>query len=249
MTDLVDDLAVLRESSDVLLQQLAGAQERVRPVEGTDPSGQVVVRLDGDGHLDKVSVGFAWDQQLSATELPAAVLAAVTEAKIQQVEQYGDALREIEDAPAPRPRPARTDTPMLDAFRERIEASGDETDASAELVEELLLDARAGLEEANRLLDEHAGRTFSARSTSGHVTATALGNGDVDRVELDQAWVARAHPANLGREITEAMHAASRRARREGLAAALQATRLADIARLALGATTTTSGTPEEDDR
>ena len=243
MTDLAEDLAVLRESSDVLLQQLTGAQERVRPAEATDSSGQVTVRLDADGRLKRVQVGFTWDQHLSATELPAAVLAAVTEAKVQQVEQYGEAVRAIEDEPAPRARPARTDTPMLDAFRERVD--GRDASAAAELVEELLLDARAGLEEANRLLDEHAGRTFTARSTSGHVTATALGNGDVDSIELDQGWVAKAHPANLGREITEAMLAAAQKARREGLSAALQATRLADIARLAVGATTT----PEGDDR
>ncbi|HEU5038988.1 MAG TPA: YbaB/EbfC family nucleoid-associated protein [Nocardioides sp.] len=242
MTDLSEDLAVLRESSDVLLQQLTGAQGRVQAVEATDDSGQVVVRLDADGHLESVRVGFTWDQQLSASELPAAVLAAMTEAKIQQVEQYGEALRRIEDEPAPRPRPSRTDTPMLDTFRERIADRGDDGDAAAELVEELLLDARAGLEEANRLLDEHAGRTFAARSTSGHVTATALGNGDIDSVELDQSWVSHAHPANLGREMTEAMLAATRRARREGLAAALQATRLADIARMAVGATTTPEG-------
>jgi DNA-binding protein YbaB len=245
MTDLIEDLAVLRESSDVLLQQLTGARERVEPAEAADDSGQVTVRVDADGRLEWVKVGFSWEQHLSATELPAAVLAAVTQARVQQVEQYGEAIRAIEDEPAPRPRPARTDTPMLDALRERTEGRADSTEAAAELVEELLLDARAGLEEANRLLDEHAGRTFTARSTSGHITATALGNGDVDGIEIDQGWVTHAHPANLGREITEAMHAATQRARREGLSAALQATRLADIARLAVGATTT----PEGDDR
>jgi DNA-binding protein YbaB len=245
MTDLIEDLAVLRESSDVLLQQLTGAQERVEPAEAADDSGQVTVRVDADGRLEWVKVGFTWDQHLTATELPAAVLAAMTQARVQQVEQYGEAIRAIEDEPAPRARPARTDTPMLDSFRERIEAQGGGADAASELVEEILLDARAGLDEANRLLDEHAGRTFTARSTSGHITARALGNGDVDSIEIDQGWVSHAHPANLGREITEAMHAAAQRARREGLSAALQATRLADIARLAVGATTT----PEGDDR
>ncbi len=49
--------------------------------------------------------------------------------------------------------------------------------------------------------------------------------------------MARAHPTNLGREITEAMLAAARTARREGLAAVLQSTRLADVARLAVGGT------------
>ena len=242
MTDAIEDLAVLRESSDVLLQQLAGARDRVRPVEAADESGQVVARLDADGRLESVKVGFAWDQQLTSTELPAAVLAALAEARVQQVEQYGEAIRAIEDEPAPRARPARTDAPMMDAFHQRVEERGGGTVAAGEVTEEILVDVRAGLDEANRLLDEHVGRTFSARSTSGHVTATALGNGDIRSVELDQGWVAHAHPANLGREITEAMHAAARRARREGLSAVLQATRLADVARLAVGATITAEG-------
>ena len=243
MPDAIEDLAVLRESSDVLLQQLTGAQERVQPVAASDDSGQVTVRLDAEGRLESVKVGFTWDQQLTAAELPGAVLAAVAQARTQQVEQYGEAMRAIENEPAPRARPARTDTAMMDAFRERVEERGGGTDAAREVAEEVLLDARAGLDEANRLLDEHAGRRFRARSTSGHVTATALGNGDVESVELDQGWVSGAHPANLGREITEAMLASARTARREGLTAALQATRLADVARLAVGGTTTDEGT------
>lgn len=242
MTDAIEDLAVLRERSDVLLQQVTGAQDRVRPVQAADTSGQVTVRLDADGRLESVQVGFTWDRTLGAADLPAAVLEAVAQARIQQVEQYGEAIRAIEDEPAPRARPARTDTPLLDAFRERIEARGGGTDAARELTEEILTDARSGLDEANRLLDEHADRRFRARSTSGHVTATALGNGDVESIELDTSWVPRAHPANLGREITEAMLAAAQQARREGLSAVLQATKLADIARLAVGSTTTPEG-------
>lgn len=243
MTNAIEDLAVLRESSDVLLQQLTGAQQRVQPVQASDDSGQVTVRLDADGRIESVQVGFAWDQQLTATELPAAVLAAVAQGRIQQVEQYGEGLREVEEEPAPRARPARTDTPVLDGFQAMVDERGGGTDAARQVTEEILLDARAGLDEANRLLDEHVDRRFPARSTSGHVTATALGNGDVVEIELDQGWVSHAHPANLGREITEAMHAAAKRAKREGLAAVLQATRLADVARLAIGTT------PEESTR
>jgi DNA-binding protein YbaB len=243
MTDAIEDLAVLRESSDVLLQQLTGAQQRVRPAEAADDSGQVTVRLDSDGRLESVKVGFTWDQHLTATDLPAAVLSAVAQARVVQVEQYGEAMRAIEDEPAPRARPARTDTPMMDSFRERVEQRGGGEDAARELTEQILLDAREGLDEANRLLDEHTGRRFEARSTSGHVTATALANGDVESLELDQGWVPHAHPANLGREITEAMLAAAQRAKREGIAAALQATRLADVARLAVGGTPTTEET------
>ncbi|WP_036568992.1 hypothetical protein [Nocardioides sp. URHA0032] len=201
--------------------------------------------MDAEGRLEWVRIGFTWDQQLAAAELPAAVLAAVAEAKVRQVEQYGDALRDLEDEPAPPARPARPSVAVLEAFDERVAAGADGTAVARELAEDVLMDVRAGLDEANRLLDEHAGRTFTARSTSGHVAATALGNGDVDSLDLDLGWVSRAHPANLGREITEAMLAATRRARREGLAAAIQASRLADIARRAIGATTT----PEGNDR
>ena len=233
MPNPVDSLAELREASDVLLQQTTAAQRRLGPVEAHDASGQVRVRLDATGQLESVQVAFTWDQTLGVDELPAAVLEALAQAKAARIEQYGATLTQVADEPAPRARPTASDSPLIRRFNDRLASSGNDPAAAAELVTELLNDADAALAEANRLLDEHAGKQFTARSSAGHVTATATGNGELQAIDIDQAWVRRgAHPANVGREIGQAVQLAGERAQREGLTAALKASKLAQLARL-----------------
>jgi len=89
------------------------------------------------------------------------------------------------------------------------------------------------LGEATRPLAEHARKQFTGRSPAGHLTATASGSGELQAIDIDQAWVRRgAHPANVGREIGQAVLAAGERVQREGLSAALKASKLAQLARL-----------------
>ena len=232
MSNPTETLAELREASDVLLQQTTAAEQRLGPVDAQDSSGQVRVRLDAKGRLEAVQVGFTWDQTLGVDALPAAVLEALTQAKVARLEQYGASMTQIADEPAPRARPAATDTAFMRSVNDQMAARPDDPEVAAELLTELLHDADVALEEANRLLDEHAGRTFAGRSSSGHVTATASGNGEIVGIDIDQAWVrGGAHPANVGREIGQAVMAAGERAQREGITAALQASRLAELAR------------------
>jgi len=225
-----EELAELREASDVLLQQTTEARARLRPVQARDASGEILVRLDASGQLLAVQVGFTWDQKLTKQELPVAVLEALTEARAARLEQYGTAIKDVSEEPAPRARPTATTSPVVTRFQDRLHSRGDEPAAAGELVVELLTDAEVALVEANRLLDEHSGREFTGRSGSGHVTATASGAGDLVSLDLDQDWLAGAHPASLGREITQAVLAAGERAQREGLAAALRASKLAQLA-------------------
>ena len=233
MSNPTETLAELREASDVLLQQTTAAEQRLGPVDAQDSSGQVRVRLDAKGRLEAVQVGFTWDQTLGVDALPAAVLEALAQAKAARFEQYGNSLTEVLDEPEPRARPTATESPVLRRFQERLAGRADDPAAAAELVTELLHDADVALAEANQLLDEHAGKQFTARSAAGHVSASATGNGDIQSVEIDQAWVrGGAHPANVGREIAQAVQAAAERAQREGLSAVLKASKLAQLARL-----------------
>jgi len=232
--DPVEELAELREQTDVVAQVDERARRRMEPVEAVDESGEVTVRLRPDGRVEQVRVGFAWDRSLSAEEVGPTVLSVVATARTTYLEHYAEAIKESEDAGTPRARPAPTGTAtVVDALRARLGDRADDPAAAAALVEELLGEARDGLEEADRLLDEHAGREHSGRSASGHVTARALGSGELAALDIDAAWLRRAHPANLGREITQAVHAAVERADKEGLRAALAAGRLAALARLA----------------
>lgn len=235
MQNPVDELAEIRERADVTAQVDERARARLEPVSGEDESGEVSVRLDPDGRVSEVRVGFAWDRSLAADELAPAVMSALATARMTHLERYAEAIEEAEQEEPPRARPAPTGTAtVVDALRARLGDDADDPAAAAALVEELLGEARDGLDEANRLLDDHAGREHQGRSSSGHVRARALGTGELVGLDVDLEWLRRAHPANLGREITQAVQAAAQRAEKEGLRAALAAGRLARLARLAV---------------
>jgi hypothetical protein len=235
-TDLATDLAGLRDEADSLLQQATTAQSRTTPALGRDGSGEVVVELDADGELTAVRVGFAWGRALRADQLPAAVLEAWTHAQAVRLESWASAYDELEREPAPAARPADPTDPgrsVTQVLRERIAALGGDTDAAAHVLEEVLAEVSVALEEANRLLDEHAGRTYTGRSGS-HVRAEVTGGGDLLELHYDPGWLRRAHPGNLGRETTVAIRAAVRSARENGVRAAMRATHLGQLANLAL---------------
>ena len=120
-----------------------------QPGVALDRTGQVTARVDPDGGLEAIEVGFTWDEALTVEELPGAVLAAVAGAR-GQVQHEGP----TDDGPG-----------------------------------------------------------VHARSISGHAGATARGDGGIEALDLDPTWVERAHPEQLGEEITEAVRAATRDAR------------------------------------
>lgn len=260
MPDMVEDLALMREDADVLLQQAEAAQAAVGPVEKSDQSGEVVVRVDADGELQSIHVGFAWNQKLSAAELPAAVLAAFAAARVDRLEQWATAYQAVEAEPAPRARPFDETHNPVTQLREQIRASGDTSEVAGAVLEELLADIARAVEEADRILADHEAREHRGRSTAGHVTAVTLGNGDLVSVQYDSRWISGAHPGNVGRESTQAIHAAIRTAREQGLGAAMRASRLATLARRLTdqpdltfgskptGPDTTAETTPEGDD-
>ncbi len=237
MSNLVEELAELRESADVLTQKLDEVQRRLKPVVAKDDSGEVTVRLDEDGAVQSVQVGFAWRDRLTATELPAAVLDAVTAAKMASFGQWAEAYQEVEDAERAAPQPTRarpTDNgaSVTQALMEAIESHGGTPERADEMLRTLLADVREGLDDANRLLDEHATKHFTGRS-GRHVTAEIGPGGELTSLTFDPSWAQEAHPANLGRETTQAIQAATEKSRREGFDAVMQATKLTAIARMA----------------
>ena len=229
MTDQLQELAELREQTDVLLQQTTLIHQQLDPVEATDESGQVRVKIDAEGAITAVSVGFSWERAISREQLVPAVVEAVTTASMRRMEQYGEAASAVEAQPAPRARPVAP-SEVVAELGERFAAAPDEGRAAEQFLTEVLAEASEGLEEANRLLAEHAERIHTERSGPGHVTASLNSSGSLTALEIDQRWLRTAHPTNLGREITEAIARATTRARREGLTAALNASKLAQLA-------------------
>ena len=139
MRDPVEELAELREQTDVVAQVDELARRRMEPVEAVDESGEVTVRLRPDGRVEQVRVGFAWDRSLSAEEVGPTVLSVVATARTTYLEHYAEAIKESEDAGTPRARPAPTGTAtVVDALRARLGDRADDPAAAAALVEELL---------------------------------------------------------------------------------------------------------------
>jgi len=239
MPDPIEELHVLREQTDVLLQQTVEVQSRLEPAVASDATGQVTVKVDANGLLESVQVGFTWDQSLTKDELGPAVLEAVSAAGLVRIEQYGTAATEVEREPAPRARPASTG-PELNELSERFAASDDEGASAAQFFEDVLNEAIENIDEADRIVEEHSTRVHTGRSSSGHVRANVSSSGHLMSLDIDAAWIQNAHPANLGREITQAIRSGVERSLREGLSAALAASKLAKVAAKATGRPTTT---------
>lgn len=233
MADTYAEWMALRDDTDVLAQQMEAARALVSAAEASDDTGEVTVRVDAGGSVEAVRVGFAWDRALRPEDLGPTVLATVGAARMAQTEQYGRALEQMESQPAPDPRPAPAATdPVGELARTRALLTGlDDADAAAEVFLDVLGQAADGIDEANRIIEQHAEKTFTGRSK--HVRATFSSSGDLQALDLESTWVRGAHPTNLGREITLAITDGAQRVRREGLTAALQASQIARVALLA----------------
>lgn len=234
MPDPTEELHVLREQTDVLLQQTEEIQSRLGPVDAADSTGQVTVKVAPSGLLESVQVGFTWEQSLTKDQLGPAVLEAVAAAGLARLEQYGTVATEVDREPTPRARPASGGA-ELHELGDRFAATDDEGAAAEEFFEEVLNEALENIAEADRIVEEHSRRVHTGRSSSGHVRAEVSSSGQLTSLDIDANWIENAHPANLGREITQAVRGGIERSLREGLAAALAASKLAGVAAQATG--------------
>jgi DNA-binding protein YbaB len=97
----------------------------------------------------------------------------------------------------------------------------------------MVREINASIDQVSAEVDQHLRAEYSARSSSGHVTATVTGAGAVTGIGFDRAWLTRAHHSNVGREITEALQAAYAAAAEHGTQHIVDASPLGRIQRLA----------------
>ena len=83
--------------------------------------------------------------------------------------------------------------------------AGDD-DGSIQALLKMVEDLDRGFDEVFAEVDGRLTREFTGRSPSGHVRATVSGVGEVTSVAYDERWLGIAHPFNVGRETTEAIH-------------------------------------------
>ncbi|PKW28115.1 hypothetical protein [Phycicoccus duodecadis] len=213
--DEVDRLYDTRDGFDRAAQALgAAAVPTGRPYEGTDESGEVRVRLTPEGHLDDVRVGMGWRSRLGADALPAAVQDAIARASAGRLEDWGHGLdTALSGPPAPlRPAPALYDT-LAGQLEDRVRSA--RTPAEIRAVEAALVEV---MDELLRSVDEATAEvdavlTETVRGESGrdrHVVVELTATGEVTTLTYDDAWLQRAHAANIGRETMLAVTAARR---------------------------------------
>ncbi len=192
------------------------AGRSMRPVTATDGSGAVTVTLDADGRISSVVVASRWTDSYSPDTLAAGINEAMTTAGATRLEQWGTAAADpqtaVEATPGPLPHENLAER-LRGVVQEDRSGSAEETMAA---LRSLLHELNESIEQVTQDVDAHLSREYSARSPSGHARVTLAGNGTLLTLTLDRDWLERAHPTNIGREATQAIHAAYQRIASEG---------------------------------
>lgn len=207
--DYIDDL---RDSVDVdaqVMEQL----KNTGPSQGFDSTRSVRVDLDPEGELVGIQVDPGWNRSVRDSELASAVLEAYQQAVTQRLEAMGEAAERAEaNPPRPRPRAGLSET-LPGQLLERAEQSQtpvDDTRTMNRLLD-VLDELDSAMAESDADLDAVAATEVTARSGSGHVTATVSGAGQPVGLEFDLRWLGHAHAFNIGRESMDALEQARRR--------------------------------------
>jgi DNA-binding protein YbaB len=212
-SESVDRLGRIRDDLDVDAQRFERAQARLGALQAADTTGVVRVQTDADGLVTRVDVDAQWREHLTAESLAGAVLDAYTNTVAERSRLWAESLAD-DTAPAPAPRPAPSPGSSVAAqLKARIlAAGGDDVD-----VHETVARLTALVDELDRSLDEGllqadqlAGLEHEGASSARHVRARVSGGGALVGVAYNEAWLTQAHPFNIGRETTEAIHAALR---------------------------------------
>lgn len=101
-----------------------------------------------------------------------------------------------------------------------------------QIMRDLLHELVESIEEVRDEVREHLTTEYTGRSASGHVKATIAGNGSLLDLTFDSTWLDSAHPANIGREATQALHEAYRQAGGEDVGPIVARSPLGRIQRL-----------------
>lgn len=210
--DTTDRIAELRDEVDVEAQRFERARQRVGERAATDASGAVRLRTDADGLVVEVTVDARWRDRLQPEALAAAVLEAyangVAERSRAWAEDFAD---DTQEEPRPRPAPGLESSVAAELFR-RLQATDGDADPGPvmERLVQLLEDLDRRLDDALDRAEQMGSREYSGQSSSRHVRARVSGGGELVGVEYDARWLPGAHSFNIGRETTEAIHAALR---------------------------------------
>lgn len=213
--DPLERLAELRDRADSVAQKMEAAQHQAEEYTGSDGTGLVTVTMAADGPVREVTVQRAWRERLGVAGLPAAVQEALAAAATARLAAWSEAFAEQDSAPDPRARPALLTHETLAAQVDELATgtmSGSQRRAALEELLAMAEEIERGIDQVSAQMQAQLDAAYTGRSQSGHVSATVTGAGAVSEIRYDTRWLGEAHELNIGRETTDALRAAYRRA-------------------------------------
>ena len=211
MSDAVDAVGLDSPELDAVVSRFGRSLDALGPVTAKDGTGAVAVTLDKDGRIASVVVASLWARHYSASTLVAGITEAATTAATARFETFGERFADDEAQPVRTPAPLLHET--LSGQLAEMAQAGDaaETAARMEHIGTLLRELTESIDVVSAQVEAMHARQFTSQSPAGHVKATVAGDGTLLDLTLDRTWLDRAHPTNVGRETTQAIHAAYRK--------------------------------------
>jgi len=221
-----------RDDIEVGAAAFSQATRSLGPVTAKDESGAVTVTVSAAGKISGVVVAARWLDSHTADTLTGGINEAFARAAAARLEQWGtsfvDPPAPVERMPSPLPHES-----LASRLREAVQEDRTGTaEATMERMRDLLHELTESIEQVKSEVDAHLARQYSGRSASGHARATIAGNGNLLDLKLDRDWLDRAHPTNIGREATQAIQEAYRKAGAEDVNTIIARSPLGKIQRL-----------------
>lgn len=232
LADPTERIADVRDDVDRIAQTFERARDRQTTVSGGDRTRQVSVRISPSGEIEDVLLGNRWSQEIAPEALGAALIEAYTQATTASINQWGEAVAEQADAPAPKARPMTTrstSTQLRDLVTpERLAGQSDDALAAmASLLEGVLNDYEQVSSDVAALVARRV------EASSQGATVTLDGNGVLISVDVDAGWAEATAPGNLSRHVMTAYRRARQDARSRTVDDVIHDSRLGRLQRMA----------------
>ena len=219
MTDPMERLLDVRDELDRATQQYERAAAARTNTVGSDATGSVSVTVHADGRLDGIRVRSDWATRLDDDALGGAVVAAITDAGTRSAVEWGTALADGLDAPAPRTRPLPSTVGSLAAGLHEVTSTRsllDHDRASLEAMAEMLERMLVEVDEVADEVEAVGRRRVVGRAPGTDVTVTLSGAAAVVEVTVGRA-ATRHHAANISRFLMDAYADALRQVGEHGV--------------------------------
>jgi DNA-binding protein YbaB len=206
MSDPMEGLLDVRDDLDRATQRYERAAAARTAIVGSDADGAVSVTVRPDGRLDGIRVRADWATRIDSDALGAAVVAAVTDAATRSALEWGTALADGLEAPAPRTRPLPSPVGSLAAGLDDVVSTRSLADYDRPSLEAMAEVLERMLAEVDQVADEVEAvgrRRVVGRAPGTDVTVTLSGVAAVLDVTVGTA-ATRHHAANISRFLLDA---------------------------------------------